>query len=600
MQKNSSKKGFTLTELVIVVAVVAVLAAVLIVTFANVIDRANEASASMDAQSLITALLPEMGDGSDNVDLIVFSVKGGKLYAYGFRHNERKMRSYRDVPYGEMEEGTLDANLEAVLAEMVSAGHIKADTAVTQDSWRSPDRVEAVMLENGFKKGSSAIRADYIINDSFFGGEATPPAEEPPSGFSWDDDNNKLLFNGEAYTGKTPDSDDLPDGIISGVLYIDGVPFNGVYSSSLYESGDGLYYVDGKLYTGDHDGYTYRDGIVMISSSGSSVVNANIYGGNYEYCMNRDYTIPEDPTHITETINIVMPSGFTSDYGYYSDNGLIHFGGTFSTGGGAYSYGYSTFKIINNSSNSYSPVSIKADEENPFTELLGYLVAGDISNFEACIQKINAYYNLGSNGYSASQFYPKINGSEYFKTYLKGLDSSIANANYSYGITQSHINTYYITPYNNNELNGDELFTNFVKTQLTTISNSNEITDLVDAYRNDNAVKEAVLANLYSNGEWDSSPSYTHVEPEIIKLLWEIYCSDIMSVGIYDGNSFLASIEKSYSLSELLDGCEITNRTTITDVTIPLFLSFAQPTHGNAFAGTLDPMPDLILTIKMQ
>jgi type IV pilus assembly protein PilA len=43
--KNTKKKGFTLVELVIVIAVIAILAGVLIGTFASVITRANQSKA---------------------------------------------------------------------------------------------------------------------------------------------------------------------------------------------------------------------------------------------------------------------------------------------------------------------------------------------------------------------------------------------------------------------------------------------------------------------------------------------------------------------------------------------------------------------------
>ena len=42
--KNTNKKGFTLVELVIVIAVVAILAGVLIGTFYSVLNRANESA----------------------------------------------------------------------------------------------------------------------------------------------------------------------------------------------------------------------------------------------------------------------------------------------------------------------------------------------------------------------------------------------------------------------------------------------------------------------------------------------------------------------------------------------------------------------------
>ena len=45
------KRAFTITELVIVIAVVAILAAVLIPTFSNIINKANE---SADTQTIVS------------------------------------------------------------------------------------------------------------------------------------------------------------------------------------------------------------------------------------------------------------------------------------------------------------------------------------------------------------------------------------------------------------------------------------------------------------------------------------------------------------------------------------------------------------------
>ena len=49
MKKRNSKKGFTLVELVIVIAVIAILASVLIPTFGNIITKANESAAFQQA-----------------------------------------------------------------------------------------------------------------------------------------------------------------------------------------------------------------------------------------------------------------------------------------------------------------------------------------------------------------------------------------------------------------------------------------------------------------------------------------------------------------------------------------------------------------------
>lgn len=54
------KKAFTITELVIVIAVIAILAAVLIPTFTTVVDKANESAAMQEAKSEWTTCSAEI------------------------------------------------------------------------------------------------------------------------------------------------------------------------------------------------------------------------------------------------------------------------------------------------------------------------------------------------------------------------------------------------------------------------------------------------------------------------------------------------------------------------------------------------------------
>jgi prepilin-type N-terminal cleavage/methylation domain-containing protein len=54
--KNMKKKGFTLVELVIVIAVIAILAGVLIGTFSTVITRANQSKALQLLRTEITEI----------------------------------------------------------------------------------------------------------------------------------------------------------------------------------------------------------------------------------------------------------------------------------------------------------------------------------------------------------------------------------------------------------------------------------------------------------------------------------------------------------------------------------------------------------------
>ena len=63
--KRNNKKGFTIVELVIVIAVIAILAGVMIPTFGNVISNANKASAEQEARNGYTACYSrDIADGT--------------------------------------------------------------------------------------------------------------------------------------------------------------------------------------------------------------------------------------------------------------------------------------------------------------------------------------------------------------------------------------------------------------------------------------------------------------------------------------------------------------------------------------------------------
>ena len=63
--KKTNKKGFTIVELVIVIAVIAILAAVLIPTFSNVIEKANKSAALQEAKNAYTAIIADdIADGT--------------------------------------------------------------------------------------------------------------------------------------------------------------------------------------------------------------------------------------------------------------------------------------------------------------------------------------------------------------------------------------------------------------------------------------------------------------------------------------------------------------------------------------------------------
>lgn len=76
-----NKKGFTIVELVIVIAVIAILAAVLIPTFNSVINKANESAALQEARAAETVLIAKL-KGNLNTDYYFVSKDGDYVHKY--------------------------------------------------------------------------------------------------------------------------------------------------------------------------------------------------------------------------------------------------------------------------------------------------------------------------------------------------------------------------------------------------------------------------------------------------------------------------------------------------------------------------------------
>ena len=88
MKKTNTKKGFTIIELVIVIAVIGILAAVLIPTFSNVIEKANESAAMQAARNEYEVFLAEHAaelTGKENYVIVyntyAFKVTNGQFDA---------------------------------------------------------------------------------------------------------------------------------------------------------------------------------------------------------------------------------------------------------------------------------------------------------------------------------------------------------------------------------------------------------------------------------------------------------------------------------------------------------------------------------------
>lgn len=82
MLNNKKKNAFTITELVIVIAVIAILAAVLIPTFSTVVDNAKKSAAMQEARNAMTNYTSDKLIANAEIGNIVFVVDGTFYFTY--------------------------------------------------------------------------------------------------------------------------------------------------------------------------------------------------------------------------------------------------------------------------------------------------------------------------------------------------------------------------------------------------------------------------------------------------------------------------------------------------------------------------------------
>ena len=99
--KRNNKKGFTIVELVIVIAVIGILAGVLIPTFSGIISSANESSRDQKARNALTdymttATAEELADGVNGYIVIgdsVYKVEDNNLVDIGDDNTTKELPS---------------------------------------------------------------------------------------------------------------------------------------------------------------------------------------------------------------------------------------------------------------------------------------------------------------------------------------------------------------------------------------------------------------------------------------------------------------------------------------------------------------------------
>ncbi len=192
--KNKKQKGFTIVELVIVIAVIAILAAVLIPTFGNLINKADETVALSDARNYTAQLLPEIVEKVNEVgDLLVIQQKGDSFYVHAYLVDQGKTVSYKQNPvpikkietyynenyyYYDLFEDKCNSSADTLgfIAECLvdyldkSLGVIyqSNDSEKGAGEWWTDSKLKELSAELNFDTKKTRIRADYkVIREAF-------------------------------------------------------------------------------------------------------------------------------------------------------------------------------------------------------------------------------------------------------------------------------------------------------------------------------------------------------------------------------------------------------------------------------------------------
>ena len=114
--KKLNKKGFTIVELVIVIAIIAILAAVMIPTFSGTIEKAKMSAAFQEVKNAVTDRLAEDLSTSDTSDDMVYG-KTIEVHHEGFVFV---------VTNGTVANESTEADAEKPDYEITSAGKLQA------------------------------------------------------------------------------------------------------------------------------------------------------------------------------------------------------------------------------------------------------------------------------------------------------------------------------------------------------------------------------------------------------------------------------------------------------------------------------------------
>lgn len=183
--KSADRRAFTIVELVIVIAVIAILAAVLIPTFAGIIGKANDSAALMDANNLAGQVVSDIVERINEAgDLIIVQQKDDKYYVHAYLVDSGSTIAYRENPiveeelekyfddnnsdfcyyYGISEFGTDFADtVEIAIRYLYEQGVIIPAMYTGDGEWWDPDEMKALAEGLEIDVDTARFRSDYKV-----------------------------------------------------------------------------------------------------------------------------------------------------------------------------------------------------------------------------------------------------------------------------------------------------------------------------------------------------------------------------------------------------------------------------------------------------
>ncbi len=173
MKRRNQKHAFTVVELVIIIAVVAILAAVIIPTYVHLVKKANESNAQLEAKNIISEMLTDilLGDKA-SADLLIFSEKGNDVYLNGYCAEQQRFITYGSNPIAQLgkDEKLADVARDAI-GRLLAEGAIEQNPEVNNETnpndWRL-DKYSSLISGNLSEKYEVVIYANYLIKADVF------------------------------------------------------------------------------------------------------------------------------------------------------------------------------------------------------------------------------------------------------------------------------------------------------------------------------------------------------------------------------------------------------------------------------------------------